>query len=453
MKLLKQQRLLVFLALILFLFLTFFVQQKTTQLLWDEPVYLSNARSHLEHTYFTEDFRFPLLEFFIAGMWGLTTISVPLAQILIILFSLGSILLFSYISKQFFSTQKWHYLTLLLFAASPLLVWWGFRIYTDIPALFFLLASIACYFAYEKEKKPYWLLLAGFSTSLAFLARYSAAIFALYIFVRLIMKKNYKGLLFFILGNIVFLGTWMTYNFFNYGNPFWDLLEQIHIIRLYTSFQPPKILLSFLWKHLIVLLLGIIPFIWRYKKIEKYYLLTYLIIFSLTYYLFFVGLKLERYVLFLYPFLLLMSLKGFEELTLTIKKTYRLPLFFFILFISVILLSFLHVQQLSTLNEDVVLCKGEGAMKESITFVEEFIPEGDLIISNNWPWYGFYGNHRVRSTWSNNITEVLGDDSHATLILYNKMGLDTSSLMFTGELTVTFTDSCGGIVEHYAIHS
>ena len=60
-------------------------------LIWDEPVYLGNAKSHIGESHFTEDFRFPLLEYVISLSWTVFGESVLIAKYVAIFFTLLSV--------------------------------------------------------------------------------------------------------------------------------------------------------------------------------------------------------------------------------------------------------------------------------------------------------------------------------------------------------------------------
>lgn len=133
-------------------------------LYWDENAYLANARAHITESKYTEDFRFPLLEYLISGVWLLTGEKIIFAKYLVILISLISIFL-SYKISAFYFQKRAIYPTI-LFSLSNLFLLWGFRAYTESIALTFLLLSFYCIIR-EKE------FLSGVFLGAMFLSRFT----------------------------------------------------------------------------------------------------------------------------------------------------------------------------------------------------------------------------------------------------------------------------------------
>ncbi|NCC70809.1 hypothetical protein EOM09_04455 [bacterium] len=90
---------------------------------------------------------------------------------------------------------------------------------------------------------------------------------------------------------------------------------------------------------------------------------------------------------------------------------------------------------------------------QSIIFVENNIESGELIISNAWPWYGFYGNHRVSSIWDLNISKILiGMENVYAYLALNSLHYIPENISFNGELIKNFTDENGYYVELYKVY-
>ena len=129
---------LLFFILLLFLFL----QYQNPLLLWDENAYLGNARAHISNSYFTEDFRFPLLEYFISGFWLILGESIFAARLFMILCSLLTIYVF-YLIAEYYFPKKGFYCTI-LFSLNPIFLKWGVYVYPNMLGL--LLITTAYYF-------------------------------------------------------------------------------------------------------------------------------------------------------------------------------------------------------------------------------------------------------------------------------------------------------------------
>src|SRR5438445_1485505 len=114
----------------LFLLLLFF-NFLNLPLLWDEAAYLGNARSHISVSNFTEDFRFPLLEWLVASVWLITGESIFFARLLVIALAILSSYLFYLISLNYFSKRASLFATI-FFSISSLILLWGLRVYADV---------------------------------------------------------------------------------------------------------------------------------------------------------------------------------------------------------------------------------------------------------------------------------------------------------------------------------
>jgi len=438
------------LLLIFFLFQLFLTHQHP-DLLWDENVYLSNARGHLESTNFSEDFRFPFLELYILPLWFVFGISVFVAKLLVILFSVGTLFIFYLLSRFYIKSWWLRFSLLFFFAFSKLFLFWSFRVYTDIPSLFFFLLSWYLFLLYFSKKKNsfYLLFFSGVSSAFAFFTRFPAAV-GLAVSVILAIKRRWKELSYLLAGFFIIFIPWSIKNLVQYGNPIWDLTAQASIIGLYTRWQSPVILLKFIFSSFGLLLLFAIG--------AGYYLLSnkhklssqLLILFSsllTVYYLFFINLKLERYVLALFPLILLLIGIGFEQfLSLHFfKKTLRRYVFisvFISLFVWSLFISPLwgnHYSALLTYDSDT-------AMRQSLDYAEKNISSSDLIVSNFWPWLGFQGNHRVSSPWSLVPSELLVNDDFAWVLMHNRLGFNYDSMLNISDCFKTFNGSNGEVV-------
>lgn len=456
----------VILGIILVLFLAFmFTFVFMTQvLLWDEPVYLSNAYFHIDKNYFQEDFRFPLLEYVIAGFWFFTGVSVFSAQLLMIAISVLTLFVYYLLSRRVLSNLFLRGLSLTFLAFSPVFLYWGFRIYTDVLSLLFLLLSLYFFFEYyDRTKKGVgWradvlLFLSGLCTALAFLAKFPAAISSLLIVPYLLYQKRFRDFVFYGLGNFLVLSPWMLYNFFTYGNPVWDLFAQAKVIASYTTFQPISLLFSFLLKNLgasVFFFLFFLFFYVRDKKLRKSMGTSFMLVIallSLLYYSFGVGLKLQRYQLMIFPFFLLLSFVGIEKTLLYLSPKKKI-LFLTLVFTLSAFSLFSSLSENTKFVSENYFSLENSSLAQSIEYAKT-IPEGTVIISNTWTWYGYYGNHRARSVWDKNISLVLHDDKEAYLFItdYDK-GLVPENLTFTGTHIQTFSDSRNTTVQVFHVY-
>ncbi|MGC8885050.1 MAG: ArnT family glycosyltransferase [Candidatus Nanoarchaeia archaeon] len=416
--------------LLLFLLILFLILNWLSPLLlWDENVYLGNARSHVSESNFTEDFRFPLLEWLIALIW-IRGESLFAAKIFIILLSIATVFFTYLISREYFTVKK-AFLTTLCFALSPLVIFWGFRVYADIPALFFTVVSFYCLLENEKSKSKkigmVFIAFAGIMAALAFLSRFPLALFPLSAGIYSIFKKKYKVLLIFSVFFVLALIPWLAYNQIHYQNPIWDLKEQYSVVEKWTLYEPIikqiKNLFMSMGLFVILLPLGIYSLLKKALENENrrplaLLILTYVIL-SFVYYLCFVKLKDARYYFAFLPFLYLIAFDGFFWLKQRINKTViKKTISVFVILNALVL----FVGTIYTFAK-IIDYERNGALIQSIDYLKEKnISSNSSIVSNVWPWYGYYFNAKVACLWSENITELINLYDPDYIIYDNQMG-------------------------------
>ncbi len=424
-------------------------------LLWDESVYLGNARGHLETSYFQEDFRFPLLEYVISGVWFITGESVLVAHLIMIVLSLLGVFGMFLLSKFYFKKTVWQALTTITFALTPVIIFWSFRVYTDIPAMSMMIFSIYFFLRYLEKKNNCLITISGIFVSLAFLFKFSFVLFVFPLLLSLLLRKEWKSLVFFSLGGIIPLIPWLPYNSLMYKNPLWDLMAQGEVISMYTSWQPVHKLLLFILKNtyflLIGFIVGIVHSIKQFKELKYQILLTTTSLIIL-FHLFIVQLKLERYILAFLPFMILLSMIGFSKLETKIPKNIKKIVTTVFLILIVLTSIFFVYQNEKKINKE-EFCNQ--AMKESIIFVQENVPEGELVASNHWTWYGFYGNHRLSSTWTKNISLIIEKNDPALFVINRWSGLPMNLNDFDTHESLNkeafFKDSCNQEIYIYSV--
>lgn len=371
-------------------------------LLWDECAYLGNARNHLGGSNFIEDFRYPLLEYIIASVWYFTGESIFAARFIIILMSLLIVFVFYLISREFFSIND-SILIVFLFSISSQFILWGFRIYTDIPALMFLLLSFLSFLKYRESRRFAFISISGAFFALAFLSRFTVGLFALAVLIEFILKKDYRGFLLFASFGLLVLLPWMGYNYITYNDIIWDFKEQYNIVANYTTNQPITLQLNNLFLTLGLLIFSL-PFGLIFLTKHKEYLIVSYTIISLIYYLFFVNMKLARYYVVFLPFLYLISYSGliwFSERRVLKKFNFKIISLLLISLYSIFL--FLGLIHMSLENN----CDAYRSILNSVQYFNSLEEKPKFIISNYWPWLGYYLNTSVSSTWDENITNLI----------------------------------------------
>jgi len=400
--------------------------------LWDENAYLGNSRSHLSESNYTEDFRFPLLEYIILIPWLIFGESILLAKFVMVLGTLGLVFMFYKITDYYFKDGAlW---MTLIFSLSPLILLWGFRIYPDIPGLFLITTSF-----YLIIKKKFFF--SGVLSGLGFLMKFPYALFPLAVCIVLLYKKNIKELIIFCLGGLVVVCPWMLFNSFKYGNPIWDLYYQYKIVDSFTLKEPVFIQIKNLF-FIMMFLLFFIPhgiyYIFKDKKSEYNGIILMYVVLFLTYFLFFVNRKLSRYLIGGLSFMYLISFFGIYYL---VKRYSKLKILLFSLVtVSLIITSYLTFFTILSVHE----CNKGSAMGSTIDFLGENVDSNSIVVSNTWPWFGYHNNLHSRALWSDNITVIIDVYNPEYIIyspqigdLYNKLELDSKL-----NLVQNFTDSC-----------
>jgi 4-amino-4-deoxy-L-arabinose transferase-like glycosyltransferase len=420
---------------------------QTQFLLWDEPVYLSNALSHIEQRFFSEDFRFPLIGYVLSLVLLLFNKSLLSAQLFMIVVSVLCIVVFYLITYWLYEKKVYRYLAVFLFSSSYLFLYWSYRVYPDIPSLFMLLVSIYLFFLYRDSNKMSFIFLSGIATSLAFLFKYPAAISALVIVPFLLINKRFKDFIIYSIGCGIFLIIWVLNNFYKYGHPFYDLFAQKRVIDMYTYYEPISIFLKFFLESYSIILVFIIAFVFYYK-FDKFYLnfVVLITILSILYYMLFVDLKLFRYYLMILPFVLMICVSGCE---MVFKNYKKIVVAFFIILIVVLQLftqSYNVYKDVSYENR----YYDDNALIKAVEFSLDNFKEGDVVISNYHPWFGYYGNFRARSIWDDNISLVLHEDKKGYLLFYKKWYDEPVDFGF--ELSYNIPDKYGGEVWIYEVY-
>jgi 4-amino-4-deoxy-L-arabinose transferase-like glycosyltransferase len=409
------------------------------ELLWDETVYLANARTHTTGSEFSEDFRYPLLEWIIALIWLMTGENIIIVKTIMIVLSGLTIGISYLICRKYFDSKESTIISVLILL-SPLIINWGNKIYTDAPALFLTVVSfylMQCGLSTSSNKKideNTIFLLAGVFSGLAFLMRFTVGLFPLAVFIYLSIKKRYKPLILFTLGVIISITPWVIYNQVNYNNPIWDLGAQFDAIEQWTkaeswTIQIFNILKSLNFIILILFIIGTVKTINIFDKGKKHnneagsvIALIYVWL-CLIYYVFIAKIKEARYIISFLPFVFIIAFLGLRSLKNKITKRGCTVLTIIILILSAI----------AFINESVKIyeyekCDMEKQIMQSMDFFyKDADPPGVYtsnysiyILSNVWPWYGYYLNARVKSLWSSNLT-YLNNIYQSQYIVYDSV--------------------------------
>lgn len=346
-------------------------------LLWDEVVFLSNAKAVTGEPNYVENFRPPLLPLLIGSVWMLTGKNIMVAKLIVVSFSLASLYIF-YLVAKFYLKDPYAILSTFLFASSHLFLQWAFRVYTDMPHVFFILLSF-----YLFQRKRYTL--SGIAVCLGFFTRFTAAIFGFSLFLHFLVHRKFKELGHFLLGFLT-LVPWLAYNFIMYRNPIYDFYMDYVLSSAWSApYREPE---SKTIENLLNAMNFTFPFlllaISQLGKKENFCILSYLLlsfIFMLA-----MNLKDPRYLLMILPFLYLLSAQGIASLG---RGKVAIP--FIGLFLTFSIFQTARVLE----NEG----KCWQSTHEAIVYISEMATENDTIISNFWPYFGFFTKARVFSNY------------------------------------------------------
>jgi 4-amino-4-deoxy-L-arabinose transferase-like glycosyltransferase len=408
--------------------------------LWDENAYLANARSHIKQANFNEDFRFPLLEYIIAVFWLVTGEYLLIARLIMISFTLAGVFFFYLISKFYLPEKKAFYGTV-LFAVCPLIIYWGFRIYTDIPAMVFM--AIA-YYLILKDNLEF---LAGILFAVSFLIKFPFALFGLAVVVYFLFKKKYKKMILFAAGFGIALIPWMIFNYMHYKNPFWDFFIQQSIVKTYAPVEPASKHLVNLVKAAGILVLFIPSGIAVLIKEKKQYGIMFMhILLFIIYYFFILQLKDIRYYAVILPFIYIIIITGVGSILKDFKPVAQKIILGLIIVSSLLLFT----QTVFTINKD---AKCDKAIIQAISYMQSHKDAYPVIISNIWPYFGYYNNVHAYALWQNNIDTLITRHKADYIIYYENAGLEFNKSILDRELSVekTIAGSCSDKLYIYKI--
>ena len=167
---LKKNKTLVILLTVVFLVHLVFLSG-FHEIWWDSGVYAGMGKYLFSggSSGLWENIRPPVLPALLGFIWF---IGIPLqisGMILELLFSLGAVVLLYNITRYYFK-EKVALIASAIFAFSAIFFYLSFHLYTEVPALFFVLLGI-----YLFTKKSYYF--SGFSLFAAFLTKYPAGMF------------------------------------------------------------------------------------------------------------------------------------------------------------------------------------------------------------------------------------------------------------------------------------
>lgn len=354
------------LVLLVFVLVTF-MGSFDGALRWDEGSFLLNAEYFSGDDTNFEESRPAALSFLVSLVWTLTGESTIAGRMLIALFGAASVFVFYKLASDEFDDPL---PVTAAFALSPLMLYWSFHVYTDVPALLFVLGSL---YAYRKEKH----LVSGILIALATTFRYVFAIFAVGMGITYLVENREK-VMSFALGGIVGSLPFFGYSHFAYGSPVAKIFMYINRVSKWSGSGFFAATLPNA-RSAVYMLSALIPaavFGWRKSPlIEKTMLTSYTL-----FILFITGNSFHRYWLPVLPFMLLIAYRGLDKNI------------FASVAVIMLVLSAHGVGIEHTTHQ-----KCSQPLKESLDYVEQH--EGK-VVTDKWSVAGYYLDREVTSAWT-----------------------------------------------------
>ncbi|MBC5793097.1 MAG: glycosyltransferase family 39 protein [Nanohaloarchaea archaeon] len=333
---------------------------------WDEGSFLLNAEHFSGQEGNFEESRPAAISFIIAGIWTITGDSVLAARLAVMMFGIASILVFYRLAEREFDDPV---LPTAFFGLAPLMLHWSARVYTDVPALLFILGSL---YMYRKRN----FLSAGILLSVAATFRYLFFIFALGMALAFVFD-NRRGIINYIGGGFIGALPFMGYSLVEYGSPFSKVVMYVTRVTKWSSSGMFAATIPSIMSMISVLstLLPATAYGWRDSPIvEKSMLLSYTLFMLL-----FSGNSFQRYWLASLPFVILIAYRGLDRN----------------LFIAVSSLMILTSGIAVTANYNTHNECGE-PLHQALDYAEGL--EGS-IVTDNWAIAGFELDRSVYSPW------------------------------------------------------
>ncbi|MBS3162927.1 glycosyltransferase family 39 protein [Candidatus Woesearchaeota archaeon] len=294
---------------------------------WDAAVYLSMGKFIFSSGAlgFWEPIR-PLLWPFILGYgWWIGVNPIIWGHIFSTLFSLSGIYLVYLIGKKLYS-EDIGILSSVLISFTWIFFFFNARLYTEIPAVFFMLLAVYCFL---EEKN----LLSGFFLELAVMSKFPAGL--LLIILLIFSWKNIKNILELIAGFLVIVVPYLAFNYLYYGDAFSTILFAQEFLRyagIWIFSQPWWYYFWEILKQNVLYVFAGFGVYFAFKK--KEYLLTTICVAFLVYFSIMAHKEIRFAIMFL-PFLAIIAAVGFMRILRNKESLVIITLLIFIISFSV----------------------------------------------------------------------------------------------------------------------
>ncbi|PSG99424.1 MAG: hypothetical protein BRC29_04880 [Nanohaloarchaea archaeon SW_7_43_1] len=287
------------LLLVLFLLFTSSIAY-TAALEWDEGSFLTNAEYFSGDSSNFEESRPAAVSYAVSGIWLLTGESTFSARFIVVLAGIGCIVVFHRIALEEFDEPL---RITAVFAFSPLLLYWSAHIYTDVPALLFLLGS---FYMFQRDRH----FLAGILISIAGTVRYVFLVLAIGMGVGYILERRNR-ISQPILGGLMGSAPFLLYSKIYYEGFFARIIMYLTRVSHWSDSGFVASVVPGVKSGLFTLS-GLIPALypgWKDTGLTEKSMITAYTIFII----FISGNSYPRYWLAILPFLLLVAYRGLDR--------------------------------------------------------------------------------------------------------------------------------------------
>ena len=202
-------------SLIPFLFITIYALN-FMNFAADEYTYMNTAHSLISGYEYLDLDRFPLFPFLLSLLYIPFGSSELISKIFVIFLGVSTLLAVFFTSKKIFDEKTAYWATLIL-STSPLFIFFGTRVLTEM--LFMLIFLICIYLIYISKTQPRYLSLLGFFSAVLFLTRYVGLYVFFILFAFLFLEKKRRLIIsrWFLACLLVFFLTLSPYLLISYG--------------------------------------------------------------------------------------------------------------------------------------------------------------------------------------------------------------------------------------------
>ena len=192
---------------------------------WDGAVYLGMGRYiySLGQAGLWEPLRPVVLPLIFGSFWKIGLNDVLFGRILMIGLSLACVYLVYLIGKEVFDNNS-AVIASVLFSFSAIFFFFGFRLYTGILALFFVLLGI-----YLFLRGRY--ILSGIFIGIAFLCRFPAGMFLVLVLAFVLYKRRYFDALWVLVGFLIAAVPYLLFNWLMYGDMLLPMLSSNYVVN------------------------------------------------------------------------------------------------------------------------------------------------------------------------------------------------------------------------------